>query len=180
MAFTTLPDVYKAALLRSLATATTPVATTPGNDPATLAVDAMSASSPTFPVTGVTPPGATSVPGVGSSNPRGLPTYLPTGSMPPGGLPTTGVYAPFGITADAPPAWLAKNALDAYNRGDTKYRDHLLSDPTIAGDPHLKNFVVQLFQGNADRIAEAQHYATNPSYNGWNNAAGNGIPGDFM
>ena len=111
---------------------------------------------------------------------REVPQYFPTGSMPAGGLPTSGVFAPFGITADAPPAWLAKNALDAYNRGDTRYRDHLLSDPTIANDPHLRNFVTGLFAGNQDRIAEAQHYATNPSYSGWNNAAGNGIPGDFM
>jgi len=179
MAFTTLPDVYKAALLRSAAVPVSPVAARAVNDPAALAVQALVA-----PDQG----GTGSVPGQGSTypvgtspfNPKGLPQYFPTGSMPAGGLPTSGVFAPFGITADAPPAWLAKNALDAYNRGDTRYRDHLLSDPTIANDPHLRNFVTGLFAGNQDRIAEAQHYATNPSYSGWNNAAGNGIPGDFM
>lgn len=93
-----------------------------------------------------------------------------------------GMFAPFGnlslSTTDAPPAWLAKNALAAYQAGNTKYFQHLLSDPTISGDPHLANFVRGLMAGDPSRVSEAQYYATNPSYNGWNNAAGDGIPGD--
>ncbi len=115
-------------------------------------------------------------------------TNLPAGYMAPGPYtlpvsdkPGGGKDAPFGgSSSDGPPMWLAKNALAAYQSGDTKYRDHLLNDPTIKGDYHLYNFVVGLFAGAADKIAEAKYYSTNPSYNGWNNAAGNGIPGDGL
>ena len=81
-------------------------------------------------------------------------------------------------TLKGPPAWLAKAALAAYQSGNTKYFNHLLSDPAIAGNPHLKNFVTGLMQGDPSRITEANYYATNPSYNGWNNAMGDGIPND--
>ncbi len=115
-------------------------------------------------------------------------TALPAGYMAPGPYtlpvsdkPGGGKDAPFGgSSSDGPPMWLAKNALAAYQSGDTKYRDHLLNDPTIKGDYHLYNFVVGLFAGAADKIAEAKYYSTNPSYNGWNNAAGDGIPGDGL
>lgn len=99
-------------------------------------------------------------------------------------LPGGGEYAPFGAAgvsgAKGPPAWMAKLVLQAYKDGNTKYMQHLLSDPGIAGNPHLANFIKGVFAGNADKIAEANYYATNPSYNGWNNAAGDGIPGDGM
>jgi hypothetical protein len=123
--------------------------------------------------TGVAPqPGSTGPALIGNGGGVG-----PTTSPKPGG----GVFAPFGSSSsDGPPMWLAKNALAAYQAGNTKYRDHLLADPTIAGDPHLHNFIVGLFNGDPDRIKEAQYYSTNPSYNGWNNAAGNGIPGDGL
>lgn len=95
-----------------------------------------------------------------------------------------GMYAPFGENgaagAKGPPMWLAKLVLQAYKSGNTAYEAHLLADPGIAGNPHLANFVKGVFAGNADKINEANYYATNPSYNGWNNAAGDGIPGDGM
>ncbi len=143
----------------------------------------------TNPWPGVTNPGATSGVPAASPGTSGAAVGGVSGFIGPGGgvypqtspLPGGGVSAPFGSSAsDGPPMWLAKNALAAYQRGDTKYRDHLLADPTIAGDPHLHNFIVGLFAGDPDRIKEANYYSTNPSYNGWNDAAGNGIPGDGL
>lgn len=105
-----------------------------------------------------------------------------TGSLPPGaqGPPAGGgSYAPFGQPGtDSPPAWLAQRALAAYQSGNTAYFAHLLADPTISGNQHLRNFILGLQQGDPARVKEAQYYAGNPSYNGWNNAAGDGIPGD--
>ncbi len=143
-----------------------------GQDPTASATSVGAAATPGSPfptsgtVTGLQAPGPVKGSGIG-------PVTTP--------LPGGGVAAPFGGTgSDGPPMWLAKNALAAYQRGDTKYKDHLLADPTIAGDPHLHNFIVGLFAGDPDRIKEANYYSTNPSYNGWNNAAGNGIPGDGL
>lgn len=89
-------------------------------------------------------------------------------------------------TQDGPSAWFAKAALNAYNSHNTAGLQHLLNAVTGPNGPqgsllnHYLNFIKGLMAGDPTRIQEAQYYATNPSYNGWNNAAGDGIPGDGM
>lgn len=83
--------------------------------------------------------------------------------------------------AEAPPAWMAKAALAAMANGTlAKYRDHLMSDPVLAANPHIRNWINGMVAGSQDRIAEAQHYSNVYGVPGvdYPIGAGDGIPND--
>jgi hypothetical protein len=85
---------------------------------------------------------------------------------------------------DSVDAWFAKAVLKA--QSDPAYMQHLLSSVTGPNGPtgslltHYLNMIKGVMAGDPTWIKEATYYAGNPSYNGWNNAAGDGIAGDGM
>jgi len=146
-------------------------------------------SSPTFPVTGVTPPGSPDPFGAGTgakayTGPASYGDWNPNWDKYGTAASNAAGFGPWGgPNADGPPAWLAQEALKAYNAGDQARMKHLLDSATGPDGPkgtlghHIVNFLTELFAGSQDRIKEAMYYQTNPSIAGVPNFGG--TPGDW-